>query len=244
MRQKEESLYAPAGHEMAVFQFPLDIHRDELEEREQGAPLSVTEDTAFLKVENDRVQAVFNKVTGRLVSLTAEGTRLLTEGPRMSVYRATIDNDMYKKEDWLNKYFIQKPVEECRDISFREEAGQVTVTVQSYFGCYNQSWGFDCTYEYQVYSCGQVKVSLDAKTVQGGKLEPCFLPRLGVVHEDGQSLPEHPLVWPWPRRELRGQPGSGQNGNLRKHGGRHGDQLCVSPGKRTPGTGEMVLGRR
>ena len=188
VRQKEESLYAPAGHEMAVFQFPLDIHRDELEERGQGAPLSVTEDTAFLKVENDRVQAVFNKVTGRLVSLTAEGTRLLTEGPRMSVYRATIDNDMYKKEDWLNKYFIQKPVEECRDISFREEAGQVTVTVQSYFGCYNQSWGFDCTYEYQVYSCGQVKVSLDAKTVQGGKLEPCFLPRLGVVMKTDKAF--------------------------------------------------------
>lgn len=32
----------------------------------------------------------------------------------MNVYRATIVNDMYKKEDWMNKYFIQKPVEEDR----------------------------------------------------------------------------------------------------------------------------------
>ena len=35
----------------------------------------------------------------------------------MNVYRATIDNDMYKKEDWMNKYFIQKPVEETEYVA-------------------------------------------------------------------------------------------------------------------------------
>ena len=40
----------------------------------------------------------------------------------MNVYRATIDNDMYKKEDWMNKYFLQKPVEETAYVNWEEEA--------------------------------------------------------------------------------------------------------------------------
>ena len=45
----------------------------------------------------------------------------------MNVYRATIDNDMYKKEDWMNKYFIQKPVEETEYVSCLKEDDKVIV---------------------------------------------------------------------------------------------------------------------
>ena len=61
----------------------------------------------------------------------------------MNVYRATIDNDMYKKEDWMNKYFIQKPVEETESIHWQEEADKVTVQIKTFFSCYNQSWGLN-----------------------------------------------------------------------------------------------------
>ena len=44
-----------------------------------------------------------------------------TAGPEMSVYRATIDNDMYKKEDWMNKYFIQKPCEQTEYFRYHEK---------------------------------------------------------------------------------------------------------------------------
>ena len=39
----------------------------------------------------------------------------------MSVYRATIDNDVYKKEDWMNKYFIQKPCEQTEYFRYHEK---------------------------------------------------------------------------------------------------------------------------
>jgi len=32
---------------------------------------------------------------------------------------------MYKKEDWMNKYFIQKPVEETEYVSCQEEVDKV-----------------------------------------------------------------------------------------------------------------------
>lgn len=188
VRQKEENLYAPAGHEIAFVQIPLDIQCDVLEEHRTGEPLQVKENSAFIIAENSQVKAVFSKVTGTLETLESGETVLLSYGPRMTVYRATIDNDMYKKDDWMNKYFIQKPVEECRGIWSREEEGKVIVTSCTYFGCVNQSWGFECTYTYTVYSCGQVKVELDARTVQNGKLEPPFLPRLGIVMKTDQAF--------------------------------------------------------
>ena len=49
----------------------------------------------------------------------------------MSVYRATIDNDMYKKEDWMNKYFIQKPCEQTEYFRYHEKEDCVTVEIGS-----------------------------------------------------------------------------------------------------------------
>lgn len=188
VRQKADTLFAQAGHEIATVQIPLDIHRDEVTEREAGAPLCVTEKEGLLTVENNNIKVVFSTVFGKLLSIEAEDTSYLTEGPRMNVYRATIDNDMYKKDDWMNKYFIQKSVEECCGVTYREADGKVIVEIGTYFGCYNQSWGFECAYEYTVYACGQVKVTLNAETVQNGKLEPPFLPRIGVVMKADKKL--------------------------------------------------------
>ena len=106
----------------------------------------------------------------------------------MTVYRPTIDNDMYKKDDWMNKYFIQKSSEQLEAFSYELSDEKAVVTMQKYFGCLNQSWGYVATYEYTVYPYGQVKVHLDAKTVQNGKLEPEFLPRLGVVLKADKNL--------------------------------------------------------
>lgn len=187
---KEDANYAPKGHEIKTVQFPIDIRRDEISVREAGEPLSVCEKGGVLTVENSRIAVKFHTVFGRLLCAEAGGKRLITEGPRMNVYRATIDNDMYKKEDWMNKYFIQKPCEQTEYVDTRKEADRVVVTIGTYFGCLNQSWGWECDYEYTVYSCGQLKVRLDAKAVQRGKLEPEFLPRIGVVMKADKSLQE------------------------------------------------------
>ena len=45
---------------------------------------------------------------GKLISFGKGETEYITDGPRMNVYRATIDNDMYKKDDWMNKVLYSK----------------------------------------------------------------------------------------------------------------------------------------
>ena len=138
--------------------------------------------------ENSRVTAKFSTVFGKLISFGKDGKEYLTDGPRMNVYRATIDNDMYKKEDWMNKYFIQKPVEETEYVSCLKEDDKVIVRIGTFFSCYNQSWGFECDYTYTVYSCGQMKVEIQGKAVQRGKLEPAFLPRIGVIMKGNKNF--------------------------------------------------------
>ena len=186
--QKEERNYAPAGYEIKKVQIPMQIRKDEFSVRETADKLQVTEGQGVLTVQNSRVTAKFSTVFGKLVSFGKDGKEYLTEGPRMNVYRATIDNDMYKKEDWMNKYFIQKPVEETEYVSCQEEVDKVIVQIGTFFSCYNQSWGFECDYTYTVYSCGQMKVEIQGKAVQRGKLEPAFLPRIGVIMKGNKNF--------------------------------------------------------
>ena len=186
--QKEERSYASAGHEIKKVQIPMQIRRDEFSVRETADKLQVTEGQGVLTVQNSRVTAKFSTVFGKLVSFGKDGKEYLTEGPRMNVYRATIDNDMYKKEDWMNKYFIQKPVEETEYVSCQEEVDKVIVQIGTFFSCYNQSWGFECDYTYEIYSCGQMKVELQGKAVQRGKLEPAFFPRIGIVMKGNKDF--------------------------------------------------------
>ena len=186
--QKEERNYAPAGYEIKKVQIPMQIRKDGFSVRETADKLQVTERQGGLTVENSRVTAKFSTVFGKLISFGKDGKEYLTEGPRMNVYRATIDNDMYKKEDWMNKYFIQKPVEETEYVSCLKEDDKVIVRIGTFFSCYNQSWGFECDYTYTVYSCGQMKVEIQGKAVQRGKLEPVFLPRIGVIMKGNKNF--------------------------------------------------------
>lgn len=186
--QKEERNYAPAGYEIKKVQIPMQIRKDGFSVRETADKLQVTEGQGGITVENSRVTAKFSTVFGKLISFGKDGKEYLTEGPRMNVYRATIDNDMYKKEDWMNKYFIQKPVEETEYVSCLKEDDKVIVRIGTFFSCYNQSWGFECDYTYTVYSCGQMKVEIQGKAVQRGKLEPAFLPRIGVIMKGNKNF--------------------------------------------------------
>ena len=186
--QKEERNYAPAGYEIKKVQIPMQIRKDGFSVRETADKLQVTEEQGGFTVENSRVTAKFSTVFGKLISFGKDGKEYLTEGPRMNVYRATIDNDMYKKEDWMNKYFIQKPVEETEYVSCLKEDDKVIVQIGTFFSCYNQSWGFECDYTYTVYSCGQMKVEIQGKAVQRGKLEPAFLPRIGVIMKGNKNF--------------------------------------------------------
>lgn len=193
IREKEAVPYADANHELSHVQFELEEKQIRFSSRPTGSPFQITEQEGILSIENDKLCVKFHTVFGTLLSVASEGTEYLTKGPEMTVYRATIDNDMYKKEDWMNKYFIQKSSEQNAGFSYDKQEDRVVVTICKYFGCLNQSWGYECTYEYSIYPCGHLEIHLDAKEVQRGKLEPEFLPRLGIIMRGNRNLQQ--TIW-------------------------------------------------
>ena len=190
---KEATGYAEENYEISRTQFELPEHAVVLETLPQGESLEIEESQGILTIQNDKICASFHTVFGKLLSVQIDGKPYITDGPEMTVYRPTIDNDMYKKDDWMNKYFIQKSSEQLEAFTYEVSEEKAVVTMQKYFGCMNQSWGYVATYEYTVYPCGQLKVHLDAKNVQNGKLEPPFLPRLGVILKANKELQN--TVW-------------------------------------------------
>lgn len=193
VREKKASLYAEEGHEISRVQFELEERKLVCRERPKGEPLHMWEKEGILTVENSKICVRFHTVFGQLLSMEAEGIKYLTKGPEMTVYRATIDNDMYKKDDWLNKYFIQKSSEQKESFVCQEEEDRTIVRIHKYFGCLNQPWGYKCTYEYSVFPCGHLEVHLQAEAVQKGNLEPEFLPRLGIVMRGNKKLQK--TIW-------------------------------------------------
>lgn len=177
---KDDAPYAKAGHEVSRGQFALGTHLKTAVLHQAGCPLVTKENDVFLTVRNDKTEVVFHKIYGRLESYCVSGRKLVTGGPEMTVYRATIDNDMYKKDDWMNKYFIQLPDEQMEYFRSEQKQHRVEIVIGTYFGCLNQSWGYHCDYHYTVYEDGSLTCRLAGKAVQGGKAEPEFLPRIGI----------------------------------------------------------------
>ena len=177
--EKESTSYAPAGHELGVFQFLLPVKKTVYAERKAGT-VSVAEDAARLTVRAAGTEFVFNKVTGVLASMEKSGKTLISRGPVVTVDRADIDNDMYKVYDWNNKYFVSRGMEQLEYMTVRQSDDRAAVYIQKYFGCYCQAWGFKLSYVYTIYGDGSMDVSLNGRAVRNREFEPAFLPRIGV----------------------------------------------------------------
>lgn len=192
VREKKDVSYAKAGHSIGRFQFELPIQNTKLQEREKGE-LTVTEDGVYIRVCGAGFAFTFDKVKGALTEWKNGDMIYLSKGPKLIADRAIIDNDMYKKADWRNKYFVQLSSEQTEQIETEQTACGVLVRIRKHFGCLNQSWGFKLNYRYHMYADGTLEIDLEGKAFQYGKEAPAFLPRIGVELEADKSLRE--IIW-------------------------------------------------
>lgn len=193
LQERHDMSFAKAGHVIGKYQFELPVANIKLTEHATAKELAVSEDTVNILIQGDGFEASFDKVTGSLKEWKQNGTSYLSKGPRVIVDRAIIDNDMYKKEDWRNKYYIQLPSEQTESVEIQRAPQRVTVLIRKYFGCLNQSWGFSLTYRYAIYADGVLELNLDGRAFQNGKTEPPFLPRIGIEMEADQALRQ--ITW-------------------------------------------------
>ncbi|MDT8389053.1 MAG: glycoside hydrolase family 2 TIM barrel-domain containing protein [Lentisphaeria bacterium] len=88
--------WCPAGHEVAWEQFPLNSCKP-VAAKPAGQAVSSKENKTSIIMAAGDVALTFSKSKGQLTSFRHAGKELLTEGPRLNVWRAATDNDGIKR---------------------------------------------------------------------------------------------------------------------------------------------------
>ncbi len=142
--------------------------------------LIVEENDATVIVRNNQVEVVFDAVLGRLDRYDRQSKKILSKGPGLTLWRAPIDNDMYRIQEWKEKYFLHQLSEKLYDYTIDEVPDGVCVAFHKHAACTNQGWGFDVIYRYTVGNDGRLSVSITGDPVLRGDAIPEMLPRIGV----------------------------------------------------------------
>lgn len=155
--------------------------------------LGVSRDYPEIKIFSGARKFIFNEITGKLVSVKDGEVELIKSGLDFTLWRAPIDNDMYKIEDWKEKYFLHQVKEqlECFDLSQTEE--KVTITAVQYASSTNQNWGYQIKETYVFTQDGKLQVDLQGETRLRGDNVPEMLPRIGFDLTLNQDFEE--VTW-------------------------------------------------
>lgn len=186
-----ETDFAPCGHEIAGVQFLLPVYREMAEESRQAertgkmpGKLELKETNVRAEITGESFRAVFDRVTGQLLSYEKDGREWIVSGPVLNLRRATIDNDMYKVGDWHGKYFLQKQQEQleafCAEMVETEKETYVRVSADTHFSPLSMAFGFKGHYEYRIYADGTMELHLDMNGFKYSSFVPEFIPRIGI----------------------------------------------------------------
>ncbi|MFC4798383.1 glycoside hydrolase family 2 TIM barrel-domain containing protein [Neobacillus sp. GCM10023253] len=183
-QESENTLYAEKGHEITKESFLLSstkVKKTVKAAVSNGSDFSIEDEAAWLTIESNKIKAVFSKVFGTLKSFTVEGEKMIHKGPEVTLWRAIIDNDMYKKDDWINKYFLKNTKEQMGTVNYEMAEDYIDIEITKYLSTVNQAWGFHLTYNYRITKNGALNIDLKGRKVLRGKEIPEMLPRIGVT---------------------------------------------------------------
>lgn len=206
---KETVPYAPAGHELATAQFKLPVYKEGIEFIPEGT-LKVTKNHTTLRAEGANFHVDFDLVRGNIISVVRDGMKIMSKGPRLTLWRAPISNDMEIIDQLKKVYFLHLEHEVVMDIKYEEDGHFLKMVVKTINGTTNSAWHFDTTYEYVVCPTGDVMISVSgvpagkledtgatmsangssANMAMGGKLgcAPDMFPRIGVTMHLDESM--------------------------------------------------------
>ena len=102
---------------------------------------------------------------------------------------------MYKKDDWVNKYFLKNTKEQLAEVTYEVTADYVDVAITKFLSTVNQAWGFHLTYHYRLTKDGALNIDLQGEKVLRGHEIPEMLPRIGVTMHLNEDYNQVSLVW-------------------------------------------------
>ncbi|WII36118.1 glycoside hydrolase family 2 TIM barrel-domain containing protein [Paenibacillus thiaminolyticus] len=180
--------WAEAGHELAWAQFPLDpavfLPPASAEMARHGrsdrtvAPIGVREEEGAYILTGRSFRLDIDRRSGALLAWQAEGADLLTSGPRLQLWRAAIDNDMYNVPEWrsFGLHQLDERVDEVQLDASRASDGVVRVIRRTRLGAPALSWGLRSRHEWTIRQDGTI--TLHVHSMPEGH-HPQVMPRFG-----------------------------------------------------------------
>lgn len=182
--EPKSTLYASEGHPITSESFLLEatkVKKMVVTKHEGGTTISIEENFSQLLLENEHFKTVFSKIHGVLVSHKLNGEEIIEKGPELTLWRAVIDNDMYKKDAWINKYFLKNAKEQLVSFDYQMNEGYTDIEINKYLSSVNQAWGFHLTYHYRITQEGVLNLQLKGSKIIRGLEIPELLPRIGIT---------------------------------------------------------------
>lgn len=186
---REDTSYASSGHELATAQFELPLYKEGIVVRPEGI-LNVEKEHTTLHVKGANFSLDFNLVNGNLMNIVRDGMQVLSKGPRLTLWRAPISNDMEIIDKLKKVYFLHLEHEVVMNIDYYMEGNILKVEVDTINSTTNSAWHFKTKYVYTVCPSGDVLIDVEGTPSGRVDLAPDMLPRIGVSMHLDKSM-EH-----------------------------------------------------
>lgn len=179
---REDTSYASSGHELATAQFELPLYKEGI--------LNVEKEHTTLHVKGANFSLDFNLVNGNLMNIVRDGMQVLSKGPRLTLWRAPISNDMEIIDKLKKVYFLHLEHEVVMNIDYHMEGNILKVEVDTINSTTNSAWHFKTKYVYTVCPSGDILIDVEGTPSGRVDLAPDMLPRIGVSMHLDKSM-EH-----------------------------------------------------
>lgn len=186
---REDTSYAFSGHELATAQFELPLYKEGIVVRPEGI-LNVEKEHTTLHVKGANFSLDFNLVNGNLMNIVRDGMQILSKGPRLTLWRAPISNDMEIIDKLKKVYFLHLEHEVVMNIDYHMEGNILKVEVDTINSTTNSAWHFKTKYVYTVCPSGDILIDVEGTPSGRVDLAPDMLPRIGVSMHLDKSM-EH-----------------------------------------------------
>lgn len=186
---REDTSYASSGHELATAQFELPLYKEGIVIRPEGI-LNIEKEHTTLHVKGANFSLDFNLVNGNLMNIVRDGMQVLSKGPRLTLWRAPISNDMEIIDKLKKVYFLHLEHEVVMNIDYHMEGNILKVEVDTINSTTNSAWHFKTKYVYTVCPSGDILIDVEGTPSGRVDLAPDMLPRIGVSMHLDKSM-EH-----------------------------------------------------
>jgi evolved beta-galactosidase subunit alpha len=181
--------YSEAGHEIAVYQFPLKARTDYATPfiNANATPLLLEEDRLSCSVTGHNFHARFSKVTGKLCSWQVNGEENLTREPKINFFKPMIDNHKQEYEGLWQPNHLQIMQEHLRGFEIEQHDDAVIITTRTLIAPPVFDFGMRCTYRWRIAADGQINVELSGERYGDyPHIIPCIGFTLGINGEFDQ----------------------------------------------------------